>query len=112
MVLRRRGDDDMGEKGRTPTHPDVLVSHLQGESVLLDMESKNYFRLNATASAIWRGIEAGKDRAEIVAELQATFDASPDAVAEGFDDTIRQLETRKLVVIAEDSAVAPKPPTG
>lgn len=82
---------------------DVLVAHLQGESVLLDMTSKNYFRLNASASAIWRGIEAGKDRDQIIDDLQASFDASREAVTAGFDETIRQLEKRKLLEISEDN---------
>lgn len=85
---------------------DILVAHLQGESVLLDMTSKNYFRLNATASAIWRGIEAGKGREQIIDELRSTFDASPEAVAAGFDDTIRELAARKLVEFAAESKEA------
>lgn len=81
---------------------DILVAHLEGESVLLDMGSKNYFRLNATASAIWRGLEAGKEVDQIIDELQAKYDASRATVASGVDETIRELATRKLVQVSAD----------
>ena len=38
---------------------DVLAAHLPGEAVLLDMETKNYFRLNETAAWIWRSSGTG-----------------------------------------------------
>ena len=35
--------------------PDVLVAHLQGEAVILHMDTKRYYRLNDTAACIWKG---------------------------------------------------------
>ena len=43
----------------TPTHrvpEDVLAAHLDGEAVLLHMDTKNYYRLNATAAHVFRTV--------------------------------------------------------
>ena len=41
------------------TSPDVLSARLAADTVLLDMESKNYFQLNATAAEMWDALERG-----------------------------------------------------
>lgn len=62
--------------------PEVIGAHLDGEAVLLHVETKRYYRLNATGSVIWRAIEEGLDDAAIVARLRAAFDVSEaDATA-------------------------------
>lgn len=65
----------------------VLAAHLDGESVLLEMNRKRYFRLNETGQAIWHALEAGRSRDALVAELIETFDvdeASARAEVERF----------------------------
>src|SRR5262249_34144919 len=37
--------------------PNVLAAHLGDESVLLDLDTKHYFRLNETAAVAWRALE-------------------------------------------------------
>ena len=39
------------------TSPDVLVAHLAGEAVLLNLADKSYYRLNETAAAIWASLK-------------------------------------------------------
>lgn len=54
----------------TPS-PDVLTANLQGESVLLDMHSKDYYRLNETAACVWRRLETVVERGLVTGdELQ------------------------------------------
>ena len=36
---------------------DVLTAHLAGEAVLLDLRTKQYYQLNATAAVIWTSLE-------------------------------------------------------
>lgn len=76
---------------------DVLTAHLEGESVLLDMANRSYFRLNPTASEIWKELEAGKNRDEIIDILAARYDTSRETLSAGVDDTIDQLVCRKLL---------------
>ncbi len=69
----------MPQKQATPA-PQVLVAHLGDESVLLDLDTKHYFHLNATASAIWRGFERATGPDDIVQQLMAEFEVTePEA---------------------------------
>lgn len=61
----------------------VLAAHLEDEAVLLDMDSKQYFRLNGTAAFIWKALERGHSHAKIVEDLTETYDvAEAEAAAE------------------------------
>src|SRR5438876_962702 len=55
-----------------PDH--VLAAHLQGEAVLLDLETKRYYRLNETAARIWKGLEQSLAPDQITDILVAEFD--------------------------------------
>jgi hypothetical protein len=74
--------------------PDVLVAHLQGEAVILHVETKRYYRLNDTAASIWKAIERHEGLSGIVASLCREFDVAPaDAEREAkrvVDDLVEQ----------------------
>jgi hypothetical protein len=79
---------------------DVLAAHLEGEAVLLNMETKDYFRLNATAACVWKGLERGMDRRGLVDELCANFEVAPETAAGELDRLLGELEQRRLIVPA------------
>lgn len=81
---------------------DVLTAHLAGEAVLLDMDTKNYYRLNATAAHVWKLLERGRERHEILADLLATFDVEEETAAAELDRLIAELGQRRLVVAPTD----------
>jgi len=79
---------------------DVLTSHLEGEAVLLHMETKEYFRLNATAASAWKELERGRDYQALVDKWCQDFEIDPaDARAE-LDLLLAELEKRRLIVPA------------
>ena len=58
----------------TYTIPDeVLTAQLEGEAVLLDLQTKRYYRLNATAARIWKGVEDRLEPNQIVSALMEEF---------------------------------------
>jgi hypothetical protein len=69
---------------------DVLTAHLEGEAVLLDMASRKYFKLNATAAAVWKELERGLDRGAVVDRLCAQYDVDRQEA----DQQVAQLLTR------------------
>ena len=85
---------------RYTASPDVLAAHLDGEAVLLHMETKDYFRLNATAACVWKGLERGLDRQGLVDELCANFEVEPAAAGEELDRLLGELKARSLVAEA------------
>jgi hypothetical protein len=78
--------------------PDVLVAHLRGEAVLLNMETKRYYRLNDTAASIWRALEAHERVPGIVNLLCQEFEVSQDEARRETDRVVKSLVDRGLLV--------------
>lgn len=93
--------DDAGE---FRVSDDVLAAHLHGEAVLLNMETKNYYRLNETAAVVFRGLERGLGRDALVQELCASFEVGRAEAAAAVDSLLAELAERGLVAPAEDAA--------
>jgi len=79
----------MPQQAPSRIRDDVLTAQLQGEAVLLDLQTKRYYRLNATGAMIWKGVqdlldshaivdalvrECEVDRATAQAETERTLD--------------------------------------
>jgi hypothetical protein len=81
---------------------DVLAAHLEGEAVLLHMDTKDYYRLNATAAAVFKGLERGLGRDALVDDLCAQFEVERADAAVAVDGLLAELAERRLVVPADD----------
>jgi hypothetical protein len=90
----------MSENAKYTVPGDVLAAHLEGEAVLLNMDTKDYFRLNATAACVWKGLERGMDHQGLVDELCANFEVEPHEAAGELDRLLGELERRRLIVAA------------
>lgn len=86
---------------RYMAHPDVLSAHLDGEGVLLHLGSKRYFRLNASASLVWQGVQRGLGAAAIARELAAVYDVS---AGEAEREVGRLLETMHRLALLTGGA--------
>ena len=51
----------------------VYAAQLAGEAVILHLDTKRYYRLNATGAEVWKGIEAGESRDVLVERLVREF---------------------------------------
>lgn len=81
-----------------PKIPDHVVSREVGEeTVILSLESGNYFGLNAVGGVIWKGLAGAQSRAEIVEAVVARFDAPAETVEADLDALIGQLTERGLL---------------
>ena len=80
----------------TPS-PDTLTTTLDGQAVLLDLDSKRYFQINHTGTLIWEGLAAVRSRDAIIAELTERFRVDADEAARAFDAFVAELRTRGLV---------------
>lgn len=90
-----------------PTHrvpEDVLAAHLDGEAVLLHMDTKNYYRLNATAAHVFRGLERGLGREALLDGLCAEFEVERGTAAAELDRLLGELSERGLLAAADDGA--------
>ncbi len=77
--------------------PSVLAALLDDEAVVLDLESKRYFQLNATGAVIWQGITDGVSSDAVVARLVESFDIAQGEAAAAVTSFVAELRTRGLV---------------
>ena len=77
---------------------DVIFTDFDGkEGILVDLNTKQYYRLNETGSLIWRGLEKGNSLEEIVIEMRNAYDVSDEHARASIDKLLQNLESNKLV---------------
>lgn len=80
--------------------PHVLAAHLGDESVLLDLDTKHYFRLNETAAAIWRALEHTPSVEGVVRMLIQEFEVTESEARASLDSLLEDLHAKGLVEAA------------
>jgi hypothetical protein len=79
-------------------HDHVVFTDLDGvEGVLVDLNSKHYFQLNATASLIWRGLIRGLPAEEIAQEMTAEYDVTLERARDSVAAIIGEFAQHRLI---------------
>jgi hypothetical protein len=78
----------------------VAAQIADGEAVLLDIESGEYFALNPVGSRIWELCDGTTSVAEIVSVLCGEFDVAEDVATADTLEILDELQNEKLVVEA------------
>lgn len=76
---------------------DVMVAHLEGEAVILNVQTKKYYQLNETAAAIWRQLEQGRSDDEIVDALVESFEVDAPTARTELERMLTELEQKELI---------------
>lgn len=82
---------------RTVINESVVCAELDGEMVLLNVETGIYFGLDPLGSRIWALLTAGVDEAGICDALLAEYDVEPVRLRADVSTFLTVLETRGLV---------------
>ncbi len=77
----------------------LLVSQLAGETVLMNTVSGDYFGINTVGTKIWNLLTAPATITSLVESLVASYDIAPDQCENEVNIFLKNLESRKLVVI-------------
>lgn len=78
--------------------PDVVFTQLDdGEAVLLNLQTKQYYTLNETGTQIWDHFKAHRNLDEIAAALTETFDVEPEAAKQHVTAFLEELHREGLV---------------
>lgn len=76
----------------------IVASHLEdGDGVLVDLNTRQYYQLNESAMLIWGAIENGSSFSQIVDQIVATYEVSNERAVASAETLIGQLQKRKLV---------------
>lgn len=92
----------MGTSGLDTTRaltvsPEVYAQEIDGECILLDLRSGFYFGLNAVGTRIWALLSEGKSFEEVVAAVEAEFDAPVAVIRDDARDLIEELCAKGLL---------------
>jgi len=68
-----------------------------GEGVLVDLNTKRYYQLNETAMLVWRALEKGRPRGDIVREMTALYDVTEERAGSSVDGILRKFQSYNLV---------------
>jgi len=64
---------------------------IDDETVVMDMDSAEFFSLNETAGAVWRAIDGERGRDQVVAAVAAEYGIDPTEIASDVDELIAQM---------------------
>jgi coenzyme PQQ synthesis protein D (PqqD) len=87
-------------KIRTPL---TIHETVDGEVVMVNLETGSYYSLVGSGARIWASVERGAAVAEIAADLRASFDGAGDGVEEKVRSLLDEL-TREGLIVPMDGA--------
>jgi hypothetical protein len=81
--------------------PEVISQEVSGETVLLDLESENYFGLDEVGTRIWQLIKQTNDLAAIYQTLLAEYDVSEERLQQDLDTLLGEISQLGLVTLEQ-----------
>jgi hypothetical protein len=79
-------------------HDHVIFADVGGvDGVLVDLNAKQYYQLNETASVVWRGLAQGTPVDDIVKGITDVYDVTPEHARSSVDGIIRNFVECRLL---------------
>ncbi|MDH4041458.1 MAG: PqqD family protein [Gammaproteobacteria bacterium] len=77
--------------------PEVISQEVSGETVLLDLQSENYFGLDEVGTRIWQLIRETSDLQAIYQTLLAEYDVSEERLQQDLDNLLAEISGLGLI---------------
>jgi hypothetical protein len=87
----------MTNSGFIPLGHIVATQLGDGDGVLVDLNTKQYYQLNETAMLIWRALENDHTFEQIVAEIMSVYTVDNEHAATSARRLLKEFQERKLV---------------
>jgi hypothetical protein len=84
---------------RASVPPHVLVRFLEGESVLLNLETERYFGLDNTGTRMWKAVTAASQINAAYEELLDEYDVDPELLRSNLTDLLGRLLENGLLEV-------------
>lgn len=94
------------ERAAAPAH--VLVRFLDQESVLLNLETEQYFGLDATGTRMWQLVTTSPNIDAAFQGLLAEYDVQPDQLRENLTELLGDLVEHGLLQVLPADAGKPE----
>jgi hypothetical protein len=101
-----------GDQRFTVNSPGVVHDTFDGEAVIINLESGNYYSLQYSAEYLWNRLASGVNVSRLIAELAEYYSMEPADVEAFLEPFIGQLLEEDLLreVAADDSNIGEKDP--
>jgi Coenzyme PQQ synthesis protein D (PqqD) len=80
---------------------DILVQNVDGELVLLNLESEEYFGLDDVGSAMWACLKESDSLQTAYDRLLDRYDVEPEELKKDFLDLVQRFVEHELVEITQ-----------
>jgi hypothetical protein len=77
--------------------PEVLFQEVSGETVLLDLDSEQYFGLDAVGTRVWQLIGEGASADAVVDTLLGEYEVERETLAADVDELLARLAEAGLI---------------
>ena len=84
--------------------PQALVREVAGESVILHIETGEYFKLDPAGTRVWHLIEERGLLADVVACIVQEYEVAPEDAQRDLEDLVTALAARGLVSLSDAQA--------
>jgi hypothetical protein len=81
--------------------PDIVSETIDGETVIVNLQTGDYYSLLRTATDIWSRIEKGTDRQSLISDLMQYYNASTEEISKAVNQFIEVLDKEGLITIEE-----------
>jgi len=88
----------MTRPGAVKAAPSVVFQEVEGEMVLLDLESARYYVLDDVGTRIWQLLTEHEDVEQVVSSMLAEFDVDEATLRADLDALLDRLKASGLVV--------------
>jgi Coenzyme PQQ synthesis protein D (PqqD) len=85
--------------------PPVIHETLDGEVIVVNLDTGVYYSLTGVAAEIWAAVEAGASTAQAAAELHVRYDAPRDDIDGAVAHFVHELEREQLISGDGDAGV-------
>jgi hypothetical protein len=89
----------LSDDAQIAPHPDVVFREVDGEVVLLNTSTGQYYSLDAVGSRVWSLLATGVSRKTLQETLLAEFDVVETQLQADVDALVEQLAAHALIVV-------------
>jgi len=89
--------------------PKVTSQIIDGEAIIINLESGNYYNLNPTGTDIWDCIEKGVSVSQIAEAVAQRYAGDQTDIENSVSQLISELEKEELIVIDGNEEAASRP---
>ncbi|HEV2491768.1 MAG TPA: PqqD family protein [Terriglobia bacterium] len=97
MGSEGRGTKEITLKSAVAISEDAVFKELNGEAVILNLESGTYFGLNAVGTRVWVLLQEHAPLDEVFKTLCQEFEVAPEVLKHDLVELVEQLRTKGLV---------------